>query len=195
MKGETKMGFKTDELLEKLIAAADPLALARLAKYHESAIQTAATAALVVRPSTVAAITIWNGESLGGKSLVVDRIFTHNLVSTAALGFWGMWYCLHLDMTKPTNDITSLRGTGDGREPDNSMVVADVSATVLDNGWFPCGIAGAVESTGVLPNGVTEWECRGRLIVPPSHGLSVQVVSSVVGNTFTSGASWWRVQL
>lgn len=189
------MSIETNELLRQLLASTGPLKYARMAGEHESAIQTAATAALVVRPTTVAAITIWNGENQGGKSLVIDRIFTFNLVSTAAAGFFGMWYCNHLEMTKPTNDITTLRGTGDGREPNNSTVVVDVGATVLDNGWFPCGFPGQVEATGVLPGGIAEWECMGRLIVPPKHGLSVQVVSSVVGNTFTSGVSWWRTQL
>ena len=190
------MATKTEELLQKIINGADPFAMARYATEYESAIQTAATAALVVRPSTLGAITIWNGEARGGKSLVIDRLFSHNLVSTAAEARSGLWYCVHLEMTKPVNDITTLRGTGDGREPDNSMVVVDVAATVLDNGWFPAGsAAGSVEPTGTLPGGNLEWEAKGRLVIPPKTGFSVQVVSSVTGNTFTSGVSWWRHQL
>ena len=190
------MSTKTEEILSNIFKYNGPLANAYLAEYHESAIQTAATAALVVRPSTVAAITLWNGENVGGKSLVIDRIFSHQLVSTTAEARSGLWYCNHLEMTKPTNDITTLRGTGDGREPDNSMVIVDVAAAVLDNGWFPCGdSAGSVEPTGVLPGSNLQWEVMGRIVVPPKQGLSVQVVSSVVGNTFTSGVSWWRVQL
>ena len=183
------------QLLKDLIAAQHPVGLARLAQYHESAIQTTATAASVVRPSTTAALTIWNGENVGGKSMVIDRLFSFNLVSTTAEARSSLWYSNHLTMTKPTNDITSLRGTGDGREPDNGMVVVDAGASVLDNGWFPCGNFSTVEPTGVLPGASMEWEARGRLIVPPGHGLSVQVVSSVTGNTFTSGMSWWRMQL
>ena len=125
----------------------------------------------------------------------MDRIFTHNLVSTAVKTYYGLWYCMHLELTKPTNDITTLRGTGDGREPDNSGVIVDVAATVLDNGWFPCGREGSISETGTTPQSIAEFECNGRLIVPPKHGISVQVVSSVTGDTFTSGASWWRVQL
>ena len=36
---------------------------------------TGAVAGLVVRPTTVAAFEIWNGNAVGGKSLVVDRLF------------------------------------------------------------------------------------------------------------------------
>ncbi|NQT41293.1 MAG: hypothetical protein HQ581_27645 [Planctomycetes bacterium] len=189
------MSTQTDELLQELLNTQGPLGLARMAGEHESAIQTTATAAVVIRPDTVSAITVWNGENHGGKSLVIDRIFTHNLVSTAVKDFFGMWYCLHLEMTKPTNDITTLRGTGDGREPNNSTVVVDVAATVLDDGWFPCGREGSISETGITPQGIAEWECNGRLVVPPNHGISVQVVSSLVGDTFTSGLSWWRTQL
>jgi len=188
------MSSRTDELLEKLAANIAPFNFARLAGCHESAIQTTATAALVVRPSTVAGITIWNGENQGGKTLVMDRLFTFNLVTTTAQSFASLWYCVHLEMAKPTNEIITLRGTGDGREPDTSVVV-DAGATVIDHGWFPVGIPSEGEEVGVLPGGCISWDCQGRLIVPPKHGISLNVVSGVVGDTFTSGASWWRIQL
>jgi len=40
-----------------------------------------------------------------------------------------------------------------------------------------------------------EWEVRGRLRVPPQSAISLHVVSSLTGDTFTSGASWYRTQL
>ncbi len=189
------MGSKTDELLQKVIEATDPFRYARFAGEHESVIQAAATAGLVVRPTTVGAITIWNGESSGGRSLIIDRIFTHNLVSTAVKTYYGLWYCVHKDMVRPTNDITTLRGTGDGVGPNVNVVVVDVAATVLDDGWFPCGREGSISETGTTPQSIAEWEAMGRLVVPPKAGLSIQVVSSVTGDTFTSGVSWWRHQL
>ena len=188
------MSSRTEELLEKLAANIPPFNYARLACCHESAIQTTATAALVVRPSTTAGITIWNAENLGGKTLVMDRLFTFNLVTHTAQSFASLWYCVHLEMTKPTAEIVTLRGTGDGRTPDMSVVV-DAGATVLDDGWFPVGIPSEAEEVGVLPGGCISWDCLGRLIVPPRHGISLNVVSGVVQDTFTSGASWWRVQL
>ena len=190
------MGAKTDELLQKIADRyAHPGEYARFAHEHESAIQAAATAGLVVRPDTVAAITLYNAEPAGGKSLIIDRIFTHNLVSTAAQAFFGLWYCVHPRMTEPTNDITTLRGTGDGSPPNTGIVIVDVGATVLDNGWFPVGSGNDTEATGVLPGSHADWEAMGRLVVPPLGGISVQVLSAVVGDTFTSGLSWWRHQL
>lgn len=184
------MAVKEMELLERILKRLTP---ADYAAEYESAMQAAATAALVVRPSTVAAITIWNGANEGGRSLIIDRIFTFNLVSTAAENYFSLWYCMHLDMAKPTAEVITLRGTGDGREPDMSVVV-DAGATVLDDGWFPAGGSGRVEAVGILPGSMVEWEARERLVVPPRHGMSLQVVSGVVGNTFQSGASWYRRQ-
>ncbi len=185
----------TEQLLQAILDNREPYGLARLAKFHESAMQTAATAALIIRPTTTSAITIWNGENVGGKFLVLDRFFSFNLVTDTAQSFASLWYCMHLEMDKPTNDIITLRGTGDGREPNNGTVIVDVAATVVNDGWFPCGKPSEGEEVGALPGGVLEWEVRGRLVVPPKHGISLQVVSGVVGDTFTSGASWWRTQL
>jgi len=193
--GFDAMSYKTDEILQAMLNVQGPLGLARLAGEYESAMTTAAVAGLVVRPTTVSHVTIWNGENHGGKSLVIDRIFCFQLVSASAASFYTMWYCNHLQMTKPTNDITTLRGTGDGREPDNSVVVVDADATVLNNGWFPCGGSGQAEATGVLPGGGTEWECNGRIIVRPKAGISLAVSASSVNEDFTIGASWWRTQV
>ncbi len=190
------MGATTDILLQQLFDTRGPLVNARLASEYESVMATAAVSALVVRPTTTAAITFWNGEPANGKSLVIDRVFSFNLVSTATAARATLHYCMHLDMAKPTNDITALRGTGDGREPNNSTVVVDVGATVLNDGWFPAGDNSDVsEQTGTLPGGNLQWEVNGRLVVPPRHAISLHVVSSKTTETFTGGASWWRMQL
>ncbi len=187
--------MNNQELLEQVMANTDPFAKARHAGEYESAMASAAVAALVVRPTTTAAITFWNGESPGGKSLVLDRFFTHNLVSTAAIEYFGMWYCIHRQMVEPTNDITTLRGTGDGVGPNVNVVFVDVGATVKDDGWFPTGRQGKSSVTNTIPGGYAEWEVDERLVVPPGAGFSLHVVSGITGQTFTTGASWYRTQL
>lgn len=186
---------KLEDQIAELLKATDIFAHARHAGEHESAMQSAATAGLVVRPTTVAAITFWNAEGIGGKDLIIDRLFTHNLVSTAVKTFFQIWYCMHEAMTRPVNDITTLRGSGDGVGPNASNVIVDVAATVLDNGWFPVGDEGSISETANTPQGMAQWEVHGRLKVPPGAGMSLQVVSSIVGDTFTTGASWHRHKL
>ncbi len=187
---------KLEDLVQELINKSDQFALARIAGEYESAIQAVATAGLIVRPSTVGAITFWNAQQPNGKSMVIDRLFTHNLVSTAVKTFFQIWYCMHEGMGRPVNDISTLRGTGNGVGPaGSSSVIVDVAATVLDNGWFPAGGEGSISETASTPQGMSEWEVKGRLVVPPGAGMSLQVVASIVGDTFTTGASWYMHQL
>lgn len=160
-----------------------------------SAMNTAAAAALIVRPSTVSNFTLYNNESAGGKMIVPDRLFAFNLVSTAAQARSGMWYCVHpTGMTAPTNDIT-VRKSSRGDSAVVTKSIFDNGATVVDDGWFPCGNWADVEPTGVLPGAIMEHKFEGRVIIPPTAALSAQVVSSVVGNTFTMGLSWFEIPL
>lgn len=163
-----------------------------------SFISVAAVAALVVRPSTTAAIVIWNGNTAGGKSYVVDRMFAHNLVSTAAESFFGQWACLHpAGMTNPGEDIaaSATNLTGNTGKRYNGNAVIGINETVIDNGWYPWGNGKAVSASGVIPGSHDDVHVDGRLIIPPQGGLSLHVVGSLVGLTFTQGLSFYEVQL
>ena len=164
-----------------------------------SAIATTAVAALVIRPTTVAAFGLWNGETAGGKSYVVDRIFSHNLVSTAAESFFGIWACLHpAGMTNPGEDIaasaTNVTGNS-GKTYAGLGVVYTGNETVVNNGWYPWGDGKAISASGVIPGSHSDVRVEGRLIIPPQGGLSIHVVASLTGCTFTSGLSWYEAQL
>ena len=153
---------------------------------------TSALAAVVVRPSTVAGLTLWNGETAGGKSYILDRAFAHNLVGVANSSY-GIWLCLHpAGMTKPTADITAIKGNYGLLYSGNAIV--DTGATVLDNGWFPWSDAGhAVTIT--VPGGQIIAMVEGRLIVPPQGGVSIQVVADTTAATFTHGFHWYEERL
>lgn len=160
-----------------------------------SAMATVAVAALVVRPSTVAMATLFNNEGKGGKSLIMDRAFAHNLVGTAN-SVYSIWLCLHpVGMAAPTNDIT-VRNSHSGKPGtvSGSQTMFDNGATVVADGWFPWG--GSEHTVTVTtPGGVVYAEINGRLIVPPQAGISLQVVADVVGATFTAGFSWYEKEL
>ena len=160
-----------------------------------SAMNTAALAALVVRPSTVANFTLFNNEPEGGLTYVVLRAFAFNLVTTTAEARSGLWLCSHArGLVSPANDITA-RGSHNGKANYGGRSFCDTAMTVVDGGWFPWGQTTDVEPTGVLPGAVLTVEVKGMIHVPPQTGVSTQVVSSVVGNTFTSGFTWAEVQL
>lgn len=162
-------------------------------------IATDAAASLVVRPTTVALVTLWNGEGTNGKSYIIDRIFTHMLVSDNADGRFMLWACVHPQgMTKPTADLprAATNLTGMSGLYYSGMAVVDVGATVVDNGWYPVSGSVSYELTGVLPGAGIVANIQGRLIVPPQGGISIQVVASDPDeNTSCTGISWYEEKL
>ena len=156
---------------------------------------TSATAALVVRPSTVAGLTLYNGEvGATAKSYVIDRVFGFNLVTTAALSDWSVWAAVHPSMVAPTADITAIKSMN-GKSAYAGAAIVDTGATVLDSGWFPVGGGRVIHGVGVTPGAASVIEIAGRLIVPPGGGISINVVASIVGLTFTHGFAWYEVEL
>lgn len=154
------------------------------------AMATAAVAALVVRPTTTAMATLYNNNAT--KYLVIDRAFAHNLVAVANSAF-GLWLCVHpVGMAKPTNDITVRNNTG-GAPGSGSSTIFDNSATVVDDGWFLWGVYGATV-TVTTPGAHLYAEIDGRIVLPPSAAISLQVVASTTGATFTAGFGWFELE-
>jgi len=158
-----------------------------------STIATSAVAALVVRPTTVAAVEIWNGYQGGGPSLVIDRLFSEWLVSTAAAAGAQLWAQVTIPKAGPSvaSALTIVGATG---KVYPGLVVAQVGTTVLANGWFPFGMGGQGPGTAT-PGAGLEALPEGRLIVPPQCSLCIHVLASLVGDTFCSGASWSEEQI
>ena len=157
-----------------------PYSVAWTAKgYGYQAMATAAVAALVVRPTTLAIATLRNQNT--DKVLVIERVFAHNLVSTAAVAFFHIWLCSHpASSGTVTNDIT-VRNNTNGKAAGGSNTYFDNGATVTDDGWFPWpDVIGESESAGVLPGAAVLANVNGRIMVPPTGALSMSVVAGVV---------------
>ena len=160
--------------------------------YGWQVMNTAALAAVVVRPSTVAGLTLYNGST--DKNYVIDRVGAFNLVTTDAIHDWSVWGCLHpAGFTAPTADITAIKGYS-GLTYAGAAIV-DTGATVTDNGWFILDVAGSkVGNPGtVTPGTAVVCDTDGRFIVPPTGAFSINVVASLVGDTFTHLISWWEI--
>lgn len=151
---------------------------------------TSAVAGLVVRPTTTAAFEIHNGNSAGGISLIIDRLFYFNLVSTNVIEAFSGWAQVTAAKSAPTDGSFVVRGSSGAAY--SGAVIAAASTTVVDSGWFPWTGAYQKGAGGVVPFGATIAEVDGRLIVPPGASLCMHVVSSLVGQTFTQGASWYE---
>lgn len=157
-----------------------------------STISTSAVAALVVRPSTVASVEIFNGYPGGGPSLIVDRIFGFNLVATAVNSNAGLWAMVTSPKAACASTLTV--SSHRGQLAYGGQVVVAVGTTVVTNGWFPWG-SNYIAPSAAAPGGILEAQVTGRLIVPPQCSLCLHVVGSIVGDTYTEGASWYEKQL
>ena len=153
---------------------------------------TAAVAGLVVRPTTIAALEIFN--NMETKSLVIDRIFTQWLVTTAVVESAILYAMVTLPKAAPTDAALAVNSLA-GKAATTRDVLTAASTTVVDNGWFPWGEAFSKAAGGVVPHGGIVAEVKGRLIVPPRCSLCLHVLASLVGDTFTSGATWYKMKL
>lgn len=191
--GGVSAQFNSNEFDEQITAQGMP-PYAEMTRLGDgwSAIATSAVAALVVRPSTVCGFEIYNGYAAGGKSLIIDRLFSQELVtSTTGLGGGSQIWAQVYSKAAPTDGSFTIRGNS-GKAYGGSVICA-AGTTVVASGWFPWGPTVKKESAGaVVPGGGLWVEVGGRLVVPPQAALCIQVVSGYVADTFCSGAGWYE---
>lgn len=160
-----------------------------------SAHAVSAIAALVQRPGATAALTLWNGEADGGLCYIIDRVAVHQLVSTTAEARFGLWLCIHTTGMGATATSITVIDSYRGISTYGGNARVETGATVNDDGWHPWGDSVDVEISGALPGAQVDMRPEGRIIIPPSAGISAHVVASLTGDTFTIGFSWYEVQL
>jgi len=154
------------------------------------AMATAAVASLIVRPDTVAIITFFNNTT--NKYFVIERVFSHSLVSIAD-GNFGIWLCVHpVGMTAPTNDIT-IRNSTSGLTAGTEGIF-DNGATVVDNGWFPWGES-QTTVTATVPGSLAQALVEGRIVIPPTAAISASVVGQTAVVTNCMGLHYFSVPL
>jgi hypothetical protein len=182
-----------NELNEQLVAHGLPPYTESVRKGNAwGTMSTTAVAGLVVRPSTVAAFEIFNGypATVSGRSLVIDRLFFFNLVSTNVIEGFSGWAAVTTVKAAVSSGSFAVRGNSG--KAYGGPVIAAAGTTVIDSGWFPWSTAYNKGAGGVVPFGAVCVEVAGRLIVPPQCSLCLHVVSSLVGQTFTQGAQWFE---
>lgn len=139
----------------------------------------AAFAALTAIPTTVAALSIYNGELAGGLSYVIDRVFAVEIVVDATqqneLAIFGMINKVSTVFTPVVDTLSAnIRNlTGKGGNYNGNARVA-VGGTVVDDGWMPLGnsaIGAATVAGGAWRN--TDIILDGEYIVRPGAQFSL----------------------
>jgi len=191
--------FKTTRHGSLLAAQYLPAGAALTAKGDSwQVMSTTAVTCIVVRPDVndTTHLTLYNGEAPLGKSYIIERVFAHALVSDNAMGFFHIWLCVHpVGMTPCAADITAIANNRSITNYGGNALV-EVDATVTDDGWFPYGgVAGRAcetEAAGVLPGSIVCAEINGRIILPPTAGLSIITVASHADTDCVVGVHWYE---
>ncbi len=158
--------------------------------YGYEAMATSAIASLIVRPSTLSQLTLYNNTI--DKHFVIERAFAHNLVSIAD-GQFGIWLCVHpTGMAIPGGNDITVRNSLSGKSPNTAVGIVDTAESVADNGWFPWGESGTSVTTTV-PGALAQALVNGRIILPPTAGISIQSVGQTAVVTTTCGFHWFAV--
>lgn len=181
-----------NEANEQLVAQGlPPFAELVRANSGESAMAVLAVAGLVVRPTTVAAFEIYNGYTSGGPSLIIEDLFSFNLVASAIQGTFSIWACVTAPKAAPSAGA-NVTVNGMSGKAYNGPVVCGLGTTVIANGWRPYGTSPAFGLGTATPGGAITANIDGRLIVPPGCALAIHTVSQTTAWTFQNGASWFE---
>lgn len=156
---------------------------------------TNALTALVVRPSSLAMLTLWNGESGGGLSYIIDRLYAHQIVSGSAQARWGMWGMIHPVGTGSVSADLATIDSYRGIATYGGNARADSADSVTDHGWHPWGNSVDTEEIAALMGSQVDVRPEGRVVIPPGSAFSVTVVSSTANEDFHVGIGWYEVQL
>jgi hypothetical protein len=167
---------------------------------------TTAVASVVAVPSTAYGFAIWNGESDGGRSYIIDMVGAlYTVNGGAALIHNGVIGCLGL-----VREAAPTSPTGATPKQNNGMGNADTKVKVIlaaDNpyaggagtvlvttgiagNWFPIGnsVGSAVNA---LPGFQSVVPMDGKLIVPPGRLFLLHTLGSV-NTTSAQLYIWWH---
>lgn len=138
-------------------------------------------AALTALPTTVAGLTLWNGEPSNGKSYAIDSFGSWEAVVDATqTDVTAIFACMNkVPVTAPTDAALAIRSlSGKSNYDGKARTVA--GGTITNDGWFPHSQFGpqmAPVAAGANWK-VNETACRGLYLVPPNGAFNVQAVKA-----------------
>lgn len=136
---------------------------------------SAATAALTAVPTTTAGHSLYNGESDGGKSYIIDSFGTVEIVIDATqANSIAIFALLNKGRQTAITDAGLTRASMSG-EAYGGLARTAAGGTVVDEGWQPYGPATPVGGSALAGDiwRVTEARPDGLYLVKPGHLFSI----------------------
>ena len=168
------------------------------ASFHAQIPLASAWTLLITVPTTLANLSLQNGEAVGGKSYVIERFWIKNTTSTASAGVITPLSQLVAPGTAlVANDATVLRTSLNGNKKTASslaqLVMASTVTGCLQDKWNHHPSVVQSPTTNIAT--VVEVLCYGRYIVPPQGSFNINAQESVSGGAAICGVEWHEIQL
>jgi hypothetical protein len=154
---------------------------------------------LITIPTTLANLSLQNGEASGGKSYLIERFWIKAVTSMAsACALTPLSQLVPAGTAQVADDATVLRMSLSGKSsPAGStaakIVMASTATGCLTDKWNHHA-SGQIPATTNIAT-VIEVLCYGRYIVPPQASFNINAQESVSGGTAIAGVEWHEVQL
>lgn len=137
-------------------------------------------AALTALPTTVAGLTLWNGEPSTGKCYAIDSFGSWEAVVDATqTDVTAIFACQNkVPVTAPTDAALAIRSLS-GRSAYGGKARTVAGGTITNDGWFAHGTSGQMAAAAAGANWkVNEVLCRGLYLVCPNGAFNVQGVKA-----------------
>ena len=171
--------------------------LVRLGRSFSAQIPAASAWTLLITiPSTLANLSLQNGEAAGGKSYVIDRFWVKAVTSMAsACWLTPLSQLVVPGTTQVANDATVLRTNLSGSTNTSlaKLVMASTATGCITDKWNHHQGANVSPTTNIAA--CVEVLCYGRYIVPPQGSFNINAQESVSGGTAICSVEWHEVQL
>lgn len=186
--------LRADESLSNLLVAQGGTPYAEMARAGGIwNVMSAAATPLVVFPSTLSVLEIYNNPASGMTLEVIDLMLFH-LLGTAALHNLSIWAQVTAPKAAPSTaslSINSQSGRGKYTETAATRITCGAGTTVIATGWRPFGTPGSGVISTALPGEAFSVPVNGQLLVPPGCSLCITAVDALAtASSVQLGAAW-----
>lgn len=154
-------------------------------------------------PSTTAQFMLWNGESDGGKSYILEDVTSLVLTGTSAVGASILWALSTERIAKPSlvggytvtsfSCKTPIRGVTGSEVPGTKAIFSSNRTFPVDpDGW---ALYANVGSPAMTVGGGLSRETQGRIIIPPGYALGLNIFDSSSAMTWLLAPIWLELSL
>jgi hypothetical protein len=150
-----------------------------------------------VLPTTLAASTLWNGNPVGGKSLVLDGVGFWGDVSAGAASFFQLYIApsvTPVSSAPATAEAGVIRSLRLGKSYGGRAIISQ-NADVVDTGWIPLHPSfNTAAITGTV--GVGHYvKLDGLFIIPPQYYIGLHASSTNTTSELGFYYIWHELQL